>query len=84
MNISLPDPMKAFVEERVAEGEYSTTSEHFRDLVRDDQKRRAQEKLEALLLEGQDSGAPIEVNEEYWQNKKAELIARHQKTAKSA
>ena len=84
MNISLPDAMKAFVEERVAEGGYSTTSEYFRDLVRDDQKRRAQEKLEALLLEGLDSGTPIEVNQEYWQSKKAELIARHQKMAKSA
>ncbi len=72
INISLPDSMKDFVEERIAEGGYSTPSDYFCDLVREDQKRKAQEKLEALLLEGLDSGTPIEVNEEYWQKKRAE------------
>lgn len=56
INISLPDPLRIFVEERVAQGGYSTVSEYFRELVRLDQKRRAEEKLEALLLEGLNSG----------------------------
>ena len=56
MNISLPDPLRFFVEERVAGGGYSTVSEYFRELVRADQKRKAEEKLEALLMEGLNSG----------------------------
>ncbi|HMV49734.1 MAG TPA: type II toxin-antitoxin system ParD family antitoxin [Blastocatellia bacterium] len=56
MNISLPDILRVFVEERVAEGGYGTTSEYFRELVRKDQKRQAEEKLEALLLDGLNSG----------------------------
>ena len=56
MNISLPDPLRVFVEERVAEGGYSTISEYFRELVRLDQKRKTEEKLESLLMEGLDSG----------------------------
>ena len=40
MNISLPDPLKDYIEERVVNGGYSTTSEYFRDLVRADQKQR--------------------------------------------
>jgi len=56
INISLPDPLRIFVEERVAQGGYGTISEYFRELVRLDQKRKAEERLETLLLEGLDSG----------------------------
>ena len=56
MNISLPDPLRAFVEEQVSVGGYSTVSEYFRELVRADQKRKAGERLESLLLEGLNSG----------------------------
>lgn len=56
MNISLPDTMREYVEERTAKDGYGTVSEYFRDLIRADQKRKAEEKLEALLLEGIRSG----------------------------
>jgi antitoxin ParD1/3/4 len=52
MNISLPDPLKEFVDHQIAEGRYSSVSEYIRDLIRDDEKRKAEERLEALLLEG--------------------------------
>lgn len=35
MNISLPEPMAALIEQAVASGKYSTKSEFFRSLVRD-------------------------------------------------
>ena len=56
MNISLPDPLREFVETSVREGSYSTVSEYFRDLVRADQKQKAEQRLEQLLLAGLDSG----------------------------
>jgi len=52
MNVSLPDPLKEFVERQIADGRYSTASEYIRELIRGDEKRRAEERLEALLLEG--------------------------------
>jgi antitoxin ParD1/3/4 len=52
MNISLPDPLKEFVEDQIAEGRYSSVSEYVRELIRQDEKRKAEERLEALLLEG--------------------------------
>jgi len=55
MNISLPDPLKEFVDHQIAEGRYSSVSEYIRELIRDDERRRAEERLEALLLEGLDS-----------------------------
>lgn len=55
MNISLPDPLKEFVDDQIAEGRYSSVSEYIRALIRDDEKRKAEQRLEALLLEGLDS-----------------------------
>jgi len=68
MNISLPDEMKTFVDNQITKGGFSTVSEYVRDLIRQDQKRAAQAKLEALLLEGINSGQPIEVTPEFWSN----------------
>jgi antitoxin ParD1/3/4 len=55
MNISLPDPLKEFVDDQIAEGRYSSVSEYIRELIREDEKRRAQQRLETLLLEGLES-----------------------------
>lgn len=56
INISIPDTMKREVEEIIASEGYGNTSEFFRDLVRDYMQRRQERKLEALLLEGLESG----------------------------
>ena len=76
VNISLPDQMKTYIDERLNEGRFSSTSEYFRDLIREDQKRHAQERLERLLLEGLESGEPIEVTKEYLQQKRADLMQK--------
>ena len=76
VNISLPDQMKDFIDERLTEGQFSSTSEYIRDLVRSDQKRRAQERLEKLLLEGLERGDPIEVTDDYVRQNRAELLSR--------
>jgi len=79
LNISLPQTMKDFVEGQVRSAGFSTPSEYIRALIRDDQKRRAEEKLEALLLEGLQSGEPIEITPEYWERKRAQIVERHGK-----
>ena len=50
LNISLPDPLKAYVEERVSSGDFGTPSEFIRNLIRQD-KERHRTRLEAELLE---------------------------------
>ena len=55
MNISLPDPLKQFVDGQVAQGRYSSASEYVRELIRADEKRKAEEQLETMLLEGLNS-----------------------------
>jgi antitoxin ParD1/3/4 len=66
INISLPDSMQTYVEEQVAQGGYSTVSEYFRELILQDQKRQASERLQGMLLEGLESGNPTEMTEEDW------------------
>lgn len=65
MNVSLPDGLKEYVKERVAEGTYSTPSDFVRDLIRADMQRRGRQKLEQMLLEGIASGEAEEVTPEY-------------------
>ncbi len=76
MNISLPDPMKQYVEEQVIAGLYSSVSEYVRELVRADQKRNAKEKLEQLLLSALNSGDPIEITPEMVDEVRKRLRAR--------
>ncbi len=49
MNVSLPDDLKGFVDAQVDQGQYGSTSEYVRDLIRRDHGRR---QLRAALLEG--------------------------------
>ena len=62
MNISLPDSMRAFVDERLESDGYGTASEYVRDLIRADQKRHGDERLEELLLERLQSGSGRKFN----------------------
>jgi antitoxin ParD1/3/4 len=52
MNISLPDPLKDFVDGQITSGRYSSVSEYVRELIRQDEKRKAEERFETMLLEG--------------------------------
>jgi antitoxin ParD1/3/4 len=74
MNISLPDQLKDFVEEQVGSGRYSSVSEYVRDLIRDDEKRKAQERLEALLMEGLGSGEATDMTRQDWSDIRAEAL----------
>ena len=49
MNVSLPDELKGFVDSQVNYGNYGSTSEYVRDLIRRDHDRR---QLRAALLDG--------------------------------
>lgn len=60
--------MRAYVEEQVNSGDYSTVSEYFRELIRQDQKRKAKERLETLLLEGLESGTATAMTEQDWED----------------
>lgn len=49
MNVSLPDELKAFVDDRVERDGYGSNSEYVRELIRRDQDRL---RLRQMLLDG--------------------------------
>lgn len=63
MNVSLPEELKTFVDERVADDGYGSTSEYVRDLIRHDRERQH---LRNLLLEGANSGPGVVADDEYF------------------
>lgn len=75
MNISLPDPLKQYVDEQIAEGRYSSVSEYIRALIREDERRKAEERLERLLLEGL-KGEETEMTREDWNDIRKEALER--------
>jgi antitoxin ParD1/3/4 len=83
MNITLPEPMRQYIEEQINSGSYGTASEYMRALIRDDQKRKAHERLEALLLEGLDSGDPIEATPEFWRDLRGRIEERRKSSRDS-
>lgn len=64
MNISLPESLKAFVDEQVSQRGYGTSSEYVRELIRRDQDRL---QLRNLLLAGASSAPTEPVNETYFE-----------------
>ena len=63
MNISLPEALKAFVDEQVSRRGYGTSSEYVRELIRKDQDRL---QLRSLLLAGAESQPTETVTSAYF------------------
>ena len=63
MNVSLPEPLKDFVEEQVVERGFGTSSEFVRDLIRTEQDRT---RLRSLLEAGMASGPGSELDDAYF------------------
>jgi len=74
MNISVPDPMRAWVKAQIDEGKYASSSDYVRDLIRKDQSQ--QDKLHALqaaITMGLESGNAGELDIESIKRKAKQL-----------
>lgn len=78
ITISLPESLKTFIEEQVVRDGFGTVSEYLRALVRDEQKRRGQARLESLLLEGLQSDVS-ELSKQDWADIREEVRRRQHK-----
>lgn len=57
LNISLPEKMRRFVEDKIASEGYGTISEYVRELIRADQRSEIN-RLDTLIAEAYASGDP--------------------------
>ena len=77
MNISLPDPMKAWVEEQTRSGRYGNSSDVVRDLIRREQVRAEKiAHMQRLVDEGRASGLSTRTPREIIEAARAELRKR--------
>ena len=84
VTISLPESLKSFVNKQIKRRGFGNVSEYFRTLIRSAQVQEADARLEALLIDGLDSGKDIELNKEFWKDLKSEaahLLKKHRNTA---
>jgi len=77
MTISIDSKLEARLRER-AQAEGLTVSAYVERLVESDEA--AERELESLALEGLNSGAPVEIGPEYWQEKHRRLDERLKRT----
>ena len=86
MNISLPDPLKKYVDAQISSGRYSSVSEYIRVLIREDEKHKAEERLQALLMEGL-AGEETELTRHDFEDIRKDALARikaRKKTGRNA
>ena len=77
LNVSLPQPLKQYVDGNVSSGLYGSASEFVREAIREKlQRERAKSGLVSKLLEGLDSGEGIPFSDDYSAKKKAALTRR--------
>lgn len=76
MNISLPESLREWVEQRVSDEGYGTASEYFRALVREDQRRRAREELDRKLIDALDGGPARIMTAQDWRHVRSAVRKR--------
>lgn len=81
MNVSLPDAMKAWVEDRSRSGRYSNVSDYVRDLIRRDQDRAEKiAEMQALIDEADASGERKRTMEQIGQKARAKRPTKNRQS----
>ena len=76
LTVPVSEDFDETIRKRMAEGGFGSMAEYLRHTVRQDLERADQAKLEQLLLEGLESGEPIEMTNEWMQERRQALAER--------
>lgn len=74
LNISVAEDLQDFINEQIQIKGYSNLSEYVNYLIQKDREKQAEKYLEDLLLQGLESPEFIEVNDQWWGEKRQKLI----------
>ena len=72
------------MERQVQTKGYGNVSEYFRGLLREAREREEDMRLEALLLEGLETGGEVKVDRRFWKDVKTEVSGLIKKRGKRA
>lgn len=76
LRISLPEGVKAIVDQQIAHGRFANESEYVCRLIEDDERRQAQDHLESLLLARVTGSESIEMDSADWIQMRKEFHRR--------
>ena len=77
LTITLPESMKAFIEEQAARDGYDSPDAYIRALVREAQADIGDEEVETKLIEAFESGPATPMTAEDWDAIRGEVHRRH-------
>ena len=71
ITLSIPEDLQAFLERQTIKNGFRSTDDYLCHLL---DGEREKEQIEGMLIEGLESGNPIEVNDDWWEQKRNTLI----------
>ena len=71
VTFSIPEDLQVFIEGQTVKNGFHSTDDYLRNLL---DRERERERLEGMLIKGLESGEPIEVNDDWWEKKRSNLI----------
>jgi antitoxin ParD1/3/4 len=69
--LSIPEDLLAFLECQTIKNGFCSTDDYLCHLL---DGERAKERIEGMLIEGLESGKPLEINDNWWNHKRDTLI----------
>lgn len=76
MTVTLTKDQRAFVEEQIAEGGHRSASAYLKALLAAERRRKAEEKLVAMVREAEESGPATPMTREDWENLRRKAMTR--------
>ena len=75
ITVELPDELAIQIQSQIAQGEFSNLGEYVVYLLQKEQSQLRSTQLEKMFLEGLDSGELIEVTDQWWEQKRQEILS---------
>jgi antitoxin ParD1/3/4 len=76
LTLTLPEPLGDYVRERAAQAAHGDPGDYVRALIAEDMRQREEERIDALLMEGINSGPAEPMTQEDWDYIRAEAQRR--------
>lgn len=71
ITLSIPEDLQAFLERQTIKNGFPSTDDYLCNLLKGERERAG---IEGMLIEGIESGEPIEVDDDWWAHKYYNLI----------
>jgi antitoxin ParD1/3/4 len=75
ITVELPDELAIQIQSQIAQGEFSNLGEYVVYLLQQEHSQLRSTELEKMFLAGLDSGELIEITDQWWEQKRREILS---------